>query len=70
MEFLILFATICIIIGLWNLMIAILGLFPKFQSKTVGTLTKAKVYKNTHGKHYIIPILTRYVYTYNVKKKK
>lgn len=69
MEIIIIFAAICIIIGLWNLMIAILGLFPRFQSKAIGTLTKASVYRNVQGRYSLIPILTRYVYTYTVKKK-
>lgn len=69
MEFIFLFATVCIIIGLWNLMIAILGLFPRFQVKTIGTLTKANVYRNVHGRHFIIPTLAQYIYTYTVKNK-
>ena len=70
MKIFVLFAILLIVLGLWNIMIAILGLFPKFLAKTTGTLTKANVYKNTHGRHNIIPVLTRYVYTYNVGKKK
>lgn len=59
---------VAITIGLWNLMIAILGLFPQFLSTAVGTLTDANTKKNVQTRHgQRIPILTRYCYTYSVK---
>lgn len=61
---------VCIFMGLWNLMIAVLGLFPRFLSAAVGTLTDTKTKKNHRTRHgLIIPIYTRYVYTYTVKGK-
>lgn len=57
-------------IGLWNLTIAILGLFPQFLSTAVGSLTYANTKKNVQTRHgQRIPILTRYGYTYYVKGK-
>ena len=61
-------AGIAIFIGLWNLMIAILGLFPKLHATAIGTLTKANTQKNVRTRHgYLIPRLTQYAYTYTVK---
>lgn len=42
MDFYIFIVIVVIAIGLWNLMIAILGLFPRFLSTATGTLTNAK----------------------------
>jgi hypothetical protein len=62
----------CIIaIGLWNLMIAILGLFPQCLSTTVGTLSNKKTHKNVKGwRGTTIPTLTDYAYLYEVNGKK
>lgn len=63
-------AGITILIGLWNLMIAVLGLFPKCRALAVGTLTKANTkinYRTRHG--HLIPRLTHYAYTYSVNSK-
>ena len=57
-------------IGLWNLIIAILGLFPQCLSAAVGTLSNAKTYKNVKGRWGTsIPTLTNYAYSYCVKGK-
>ena len=57
-------------IGLWNLLIAILGCFPQFRSTAVATLTKANSKKNVRTRHGgILPIQTRYTYTYTVGGK-
>ena len=68
------FVAICvmmIVIGLWNIMIGILGLFPKFRAETIGTLTKANTSRNTRDKRgNLIPIYTRYAYTYTVNGRK
>lgn len=70
MDFYIFIVIVVIAIGLWNLMIAILGLFPRFLSTAIGTLTNAKTKKNIRTKHgQRIPIMTRYGYTYTVKGK-
>ena len=70
MNFNIVIAVVAIVIGSWNLMIAILGLFPQFLSTTVGTLTKANTKKNVRTRHgHRIPILTRYTYSYTVNGK-
>ena len=67
----IIITAIIILIGSWNMMIAILGLFPKCLSTAVGTLSKANTKKNIRSKHgYIIPVMTRYAYTYAVNGKK
>ena len=59
-------------IGLWNLMIAILGLFPQCRATVAGTLSYTRTQRNVRsGKaHTRIPILTDYTYTYYVKNKK
>ena len=59
-----------ILIGLWNLIIAILGCFPQFRSTAVATLAKANSKKNVRTRHGgIIPIQTRYRYVYTVGGK-
>lgn len=66
----IIITAIIILIGSWNLMIAILGLFPQCLSTAIGTLSKANTKKNVRSKHgYIIPVMTRYAYTYTVNGK-
>ncbi len=63
-------AAIVLFIGLWNLLIAILGLFPIFHATAVGTLTKANTQKNVRTRHgHLLPRLTQYAYTYTVKGK-
>lgn len=70
MNYYIVIIIVPFVIGLWNLMIAILGLFPQFLSTTVGTLTNAKTKKNDRTRHgHRIPISTSYTYTYIVKGK-
>ena len=70
MEYYIVIIIVAVAIGLWNLTIAILGLFPQFLSTAVGTLTNAKTKKNARTRHgQLIPISTRYGYTYTVNGK-
>lgn len=70
MNYYIIIIAVAIAIGLWNLMIAILGLFPQFLCTAVGTLTKANTKKNIRTRHgHRIPNLTRYRYTYKVNGK-
>ena len=72
MDYFYIFGGGCIIaIGLWNLTIAILGLFPQCLSATVGTLSTTKTHKNVKGRWGTsIPILTNYTYCYEVNGKK
>ena len=63
-------ATVFIAICFWNLLIAILGLFPQCCSSAVGTLIDTNTKKNVRTpRGRKIPILTRYVYLYTVKDK-
>lgn len=57
-----------IVFGCFNFTIAVLGLFPKFQCKTVGVLSKAKTYRGLNARRFI-PLLTDYTYIYTVKGK-
>ena len=61
-----------ILVGCRYLMIAILGLFPKFQRKSVANLKKASSVKNVHlgrSGSVFIPNLTDYTYVYTVNGK-
>lgn len=70
MEYLYLFFGGCAIaIGLWNLMIAILGMFPHSLSTAVGTLSHKKTHRNVKGRYGTVPILTNYIYSYTVNGK-
>ena len=71
MDYLYLFLGGCLTpVGLWNLMIAIMGLFPQCLSTAVGTLSYTKTHKNVKGRWGTpIPILTNYAYSYRVKGK-
>lgn len=70
MEFYIVITVVLFAIGLWNLLIAILGCFPQCRATAVGTLVKANTKRNVRGfKNSTIPISTDYVYTYTVKGK-
>ena len=61
------FSIILIPIGLWNLLIAVLGLFPGFHCTAVGSLEKTHTYKNVRTKSGIrIPNVTKYTYIYTV----
>ena len=70
MDFYYIIGGCAITIGLWNLMIAILGLFPQCQSTVIGTLSNTKTKRNVKGRYgTCIPVLTGYAYTYYVKEK-
>ena len=63
-------AAVFMAICFWNLLIAILGLFPPCHSSTVGTLVDTNTKKNVRtSRGRIIPILTRYIYLYTVNGK-
>lgn len=67
MTFYLLIAIAALLIGLWNLMIAVLGLFPRFHSTAVGSLAKSHTHKNVPTKGGgRIPNLTKYTYLYTV----
>lgn len=71
MELLIMAGIAVILIGLWYYFVAVMALFPKNLDKTVAVLEKASTIRNTHGKHgQLIPVVTKYVYTYTVNGKK
>ena len=57
--FLIVASAISVLIGLWNLMIAVLGCFPKLLCTALGSLAKTNTLKNVPLKHGgCIPNLT------------
>lgn len=65
------FSGFFLLLGLWNLTIAVLGLFPRFLSSAVGTLAEANTKHNFRRRpyHTIIPIYTWFTYTYSVNGK-
>ena len=68
MTFYITVMAILLAIGLWNVMIGILGLFPQFCAETIGTLAKANVSRNIRNKYgRLTRVYTRYAYTYTVR---
>ena len=70
MQFLICCSVFLFIIGIWNLLIAILGKFPKFLSTSVATLESISTVRNVHGGRIrFIPVSTKYVYVYKVNGK-
>ncbi len=70
MQFYIYLSVFLFLIGLWNLMIAILGRFPKFLSTSVATLKSASTVRNVNGgRNRFIPVSTKYVYVYTVDGK-
>lgn len=71
MAFSIAGSVIMIVIGLWNTMIGILGLFSKFHTEAIGTLAKAETSRNTRSRHgYLIPVYVRYADAYTVNGRK
>lgn len=61
-------AIVFVAICFWNLLIAILGLFPQCISSSAGTLVDTNTKKNVRTpRGRKIPILTRYIYLYTVK---
>ena len=70
MEFYIVMTVVLFAIGLWNLLIAILGCFPQCRATAVGTLANAVHYKNYRTRSgNIIEHLTRAHYIYTVRNK-
>ena len=68
--FLIVASAIAVLIGLWNLMIAVLGCFPKLLCTALRSLAKTNTLKNVPLKHGgCIPNLTKYTYVYAVNGK-
>lgn len=60
-------AVVFIPIGLWNLTIAVLGLFPRFRNTAVASLATTHTYKNMRTKSGVrIPNVTKYTYIYTV----
>ena len=70
MEIYIVMTVVLFAIGFWNLLIAILGCFPRFRATSVGTLANAVHYKNYRtDSGRIIKHLTRVQYVYTVRNK-
>ena len=70
MIFCIVVVVILLLIGGYNLLIAILGLFPKFKDTTVGTLQKKRTQRNVRIRGGSVPVVTDYTYQYTVNGKK
>ena len=58
------------LIGIWNLTVAIIGLFPKFHATAVGKLKGSYTDRNVRVKYGVIPIRTYYTYIYTVNGRK
>ena len=58
------------LLGIWNLMIAIIGLFPKFHATAVGTLERSYTERNVQMRYGTIPVRTHYTYIYTVNGRK
>ena len=58
------------IMGIWNLTVAIIGLFPKFHATAVGTLESSHTERNVRMRGWTIPVRTHYTYVYTVKGRK
>jgi hypothetical protein len=69
MKIYIAFYILLLLIGIWNLTIAILGLFPRFRATTVGTLIHTNTRRIIRVRRGKIPIRTCYVYAYRVNGK-
>lgn len=68
MVFGIIVVVVLYLISIYNLTIAILGLFPGFRDTAIGTLHKSNTRRNVPTRHGItkIPIVTSYTYKYKV----
>ncbi len=63
-------SAFAILIGLWNMIIAVLGCFPKCRADALGTLAKTITMKNISRRHGgYIPMVTKYTYIYTVNGK-
>ena len=63
-------AAILLIFSFYNLLIAILGLFPKYRATAVGTLQNRRTQRNVRVKYGTLPVVTDYTYQYTVNGKK
>ena len=70
MIFYTVFVAIILLIGLYNLLIAILGLFSNCRATALGVLKYARTQRNVPVKGGKIPIVTDYMYQYTVNGKK
>ena len=62
--------AIVVLISFYNLLIAILGLFPKFRATASGTLQKTNTQRNVRVRGGTLPVVTHYTYKYTVNGKK
>lgn len=58
--------AITLLISIYNLLIAILGLFPKNLLISKGTLKHKNTQRNVQAKYGKIPVMTNYTYQYTV----
>ena len=66
MIFCIVITAITFLISIYNLLIAILGLFPKNRAIAKGTLKYKNTQRNVQAKYGKIPVMTDYTYQYTV----
>lgn len=69
MIFFLVSAAVLTVLALYNLTIAILGLFPAMRTRAVGSLSKTTAHRNVRGRYHVIPLILRYTYTYSHKGK-
>ena len=68
--FCIVIAAIFLLIGIYNLLIAILGLFPQCRATAMASLKYSCTQRNVHVKGGRIPVITDYTYQYTVNGRK
>ena len=68
--FCIVVTVITLLIGIYNLSIAILGLFSKHRAIVIGTLKNKNTQRNVQARWGKIPVKTDYTYQYTVNGRK
>ena len=63
-------AAIFLLIGSYNLLIAILGLFPQCRATAMASLKYSRTQRNVRVKGGRIPVVTDYTYQYTVNGRK
>ena len=69
MVFEFIFVTVMFLISIYNLTIAIMGLFPRCRATAVGTLVKSNTRRQLHYRHIITDMFMQ-PYQKNVKTEK
>lgn len=70
MIFCVVIVVIILLISVYNLLIAILGLFPRCRAMVMGRLKHARTQRNVPAKGGKIPVVTNYTYQYTVNGRK